>query len=176
MGREVASLYEVRLGGPGVRKARAGYADLGEGAQVDLCRDSSIAPLVDVRRRLRAVPDIIGSIGRSDFSVARGLGPTRQWDNIVGGGPMGTVTAEQLVEVSGLGLAGMEAAVGRMHQDLDKLLHCVVVQRKSKAVQGWRAWILEDPLVHPERWLRPDLVPLRPSSSVILLARLVVLG
>ena len=37
-----------------------------------------------------------------------------------------------------------------------------VVRRKDCAVRDWRAWILEDPLVHPYRWLRPDLVPPSP--------------
>ena len=52
--------------------ARAGVArlDPGEGAQVDIYRDRNTAPLVDLRGRLRAVLDIIGSIGRSGFSVA----------------------------------------------------------------------------------------------------------
>ena len=29
-------------------------------------------------------------------------------------------------------------------------------------IRGWRNWIREDPLVHPYRWLRPDLVPPAP--------------
>ena len=32
------------------------------------------------------------------------------------------------------------------------------MNRKDRAVQGWRAWLLEDPLVHPYKWLRLDLV------------------
>ena len=28
--------------------------------------------------------------------------------------------------------------------------------------RGWRNWIREDPLVHPYKWLRPDLVPPAP--------------
>ena len=28
--------------------------------------------------------------------------------------------------------------------------------------RGWRNWLREDPLVHPYRWLRPDLVPPAP--------------
>ena len=47
LGRGVARFNRVRLGGPKVRKARARCADPGDGAQVDLCRNCSIAPLVD---------------------------------------------------------------------------------------------------------------------------------
>ena len=60
------------------------------------------------------------------------------------------------------GLAEMEVSVAGLHLDLDKFLQAVVRHRKEKAVQGWKAWILEDPLVHPYRWLRPDLVPPSP--------------
>ena len=55
----------------------------------------------------------------------------------------------ELAYISGLGLAEMEVAVGRLHLDLDKFLQGVVRHRKERAVQGWRTWILEDPLVHP---------------------------
>ena len=38
----------------------------------------------------------------------------------------------------------------------------IELRRQDRAVQVWRAWILEDPSVHPYRRLRPDVVP--PSS------------
>ena len=34
----------------------------------------------------------------------------------------------------------------------------VVVCRRDEAIRVWRYWIRQDPLVHPYRWLRPDLV------------------
>ena len=37
-----------------------------------------------------------------------------------------------------------------------------MVHRRDEAIRGWRNWIREDPLVHPYKWLRPDLVPLAP--------------
>ena len=73
LGRGFARFSRVRLGGPKVRKARARCADLGDGAQVDLKRECSIGPLADLRRRLRAVLDVISVIGRSGFTVSRGL-------------------------------------------------------------------------------------------------------
>ena len=78
LGRGLARFNRVRLGGPKVRKARARCSDPGDGALVDLYRDCSIAPLVDLRRRLRAVLDVIAAIGRSGFTVSRGLELTRQ--------------------------------------------------------------------------------------------------
>ena len=90
--------------GPRVRRFRARCSDPGDGALVDLYRDRSVAPLVDARRRLRAVLDVIANIGRSGFTVSRGLELTRQWRSVVAGGPQGTVTAEALARVAGLGL------------------------------------------------------------------------
>ena len=94
--------------------------------------------------------------------MSRGLELTRQWDSIVAGGPKGTVTAEALARVADLGLAEMEVSVAGLHHGLDKFLQSVVRHRKERAVHGWRAWILEDPLSRPYRWLRPDLVPPSP--------------
>ena len=41
-------------------------------------------------------------------------------------------------------------------------IHQVMVHRRDEAIRVWRNWIREDPLVHPYRWLRPDLVPPAP--------------
>ena len=71
--RGAAQFSAVRLGGPKMHSARARCADPGDGAQVDLYRDSSIAPLIDLRRRLRAVLDVVCAIDRSGYSLARGL-------------------------------------------------------------------------------------------------------
>ena len=96
LGRGVARFNRVRLGGPRVRKARARCFDPGDGAQVDLFRDASVAPLVDLRRRFRAVLDVLGAVRRSGFSVSRGLDLTRQWGAIMAAGPMGNVSAGAL--------------------------------------------------------------------------------
>ena len=95
---------EVRLGGPKMRSARARCADPGDGAQVDLYRDNSIAPLTDLRKRLETFLDIIGAVNESGFSLARGLELTRQWEKVLQGGPSGTVTEKRLRTVSGLQL------------------------------------------------------------------------
>ena len=41
----------------------------------------------------------------------------------------------------------------------------VVVHRKDFAIRVWKSWVLEDPLVHPYKWLRPDLFPPAPFLS-----------
>ena len=45
----------VRLGGHPVRKARGNVADVHDAADIFLYRDASIAPLLDMRRRFKAV-------------------------------------------------------------------------------------------------------------------------
>ena len=49
-----------------------------------------------------------------------------------------------------------------IHRRLCDFIHSVVVHRRDEAIRSWRNWIREDPLVHPYKWLRPDLVPPAP--------------
>ena len=72
----------------------------------------------------------------------------------------------------GLGIGAFYHAASDVHRRLSDFIHAVV------AIREWRDWIREDPLVHPYRWLRPDLVPpapflqcelhLTPGGSVVL--------
>ena len=140
LGRGLARFNGVRLSGPKVRRIRARCSDPGDGALVDLYRDHSVAPLVDLRRRLRAVLDVIAAIGRSGFTVSRGLELIRQWGSIVAGGPRDTVTAEALARVAGLGLADMEASVTDLHHGLDRCLQSVVRHRREKACGKLGSW------------------------------------
>ena len=60
---------------------------------------------------------------------------------------------------------GMLGFHSRVRAAIDSVTECVklvVVSRRESATRGWRNWILEDPLVHPYRWLRADLVPAAP--------------
>ena len=60
MGRSAASFRRVQLGGPWVRRARANAAEALDAADIFLYRDFSIAPLLDMRRRFKAVVDVLG--------------------------------------------------------------------------------------------------------------------
>ena len=57
LGHGRAVLRVVQLGGPRVRRARANVADALDASDVFLYLDSSVAPLLDMRRRFRAVMD-----------------------------------------------------------------------------------------------------------------------
>ena len=67
-----ASFRAVRLGGHKVRKARGNVADVHDAADVFLYRDSSIAPLLDMRRRFKAVMDVLDAMIRNGISLSVG--------------------------------------------------------------------------------------------------------
>ena len=48
--------------------------------------------------------------------------------------------------------------VSGIHHRLSDFIHSVVVHRQDEAIRRWRNWLREDPLVHPYKWLRPDLI------------------
>ena len=69
----------VRLDGHPVRKARGNIADVHDAADIFLYRDASIAPLLDMRRRFKAVMDVLGAMIRSGISLSRSVELTSQW-------------------------------------------------------------------------------------------------
>ena len=72
LGRCSAVFRVARLGGHPVRKARTNVADVHDAADVFLYRDTSIAPLLDLRRWFKAVVDVLGAMIRSRI-IAFGL-------------------------------------------------------------------------------------------------------
>ena len=87
---------------------------------------------------------------------------TAQWDQILALGPMYPVTEDDLSLGRDLGIGAFFDAAAGIHRRFCDFIHRVVVHRRDEAVRVWRNWIREDPLVHPYRWLRPDLVPPAP--------------
>ena len=73
-------------------------------------------------------------------------------------GPSYPITRCDLAAVWGLGMGEFHGVVSGLHRRLCDFIHAVVVHRRDDAIRGWRNWVREDPLVHPYKWLRPDLV------------------
>ena len=145
--------------GDKVRKARGNAVDVLDAAHVFLYRDSSFAPLLDMRRRFKAVMNILDVMVRSGISHARSVEHTAQWDKIVAVGPLYPVTLGDLHAFQGLGIGDFHRLVsGIFHHRLSDFIHSVVVHRRDEAIRWWRNWLREDPLVHPYKWLRPDLI------------------
>ena len=162
LGRGAALLRSVQLGGPRVRRARANAADAVDAADVFLYRDCSLAPLLDMRRRFKAVMDLLEAMIRHGVSLSRSVEVTAQWDRILALRTMHPVTLDDLSLDRALDIGAFFRAASDIHRRLSTFIHQVVVHRRDEAVRGWRNWIREDPLVHPYRWLRPDLVPPAP--------------
>ena len=162
LGRESALCRIVRLGGKKVKKARSNAADALDAADVYLYRDSSFAPLLDMRRRFKAVLDVLGAMIRSGISRSRSVELTAQWTRILAAGPLYPVSLGDLHVVQGLGIGGFHRVVSDVHHRLSDFIHEVVVRRRDEAIRGWRNWLREDPMVHPYSWLWQDLVPPAP--------------
>ena len=105
LGRGSALFRVARLGRQKIRKARSNVADAHDAADVFMYRDSSIAPLLDMRRRFKAVVDVLDSVIRSGASLARSVELTVQWDKIHAVGHLYPVTLEdfRLARICGLG-------------------------------------------------------------------------
>ena len=166
LGRGAALLRRVQLGGPWVRRARANAADALDAADVFLYRDLSLAPLLDMRRRFKAVMDLLDAMIRYGVSLSWSVELTAQWDQILALGAMYLVTLDDLFAGRDPGIGAFFDAASGVHRRLSDFIHQVVVHRRDATIRGWRNWIREDPMVHPYRWLRPDLVPPCSFSTV----------
>ena len=162
LGRSAALLRGVQLGGPWVRRAQANAADALDAADIFLYRDFFLAPLLDMRRRFKGVMDLLDAMIRYGVSLSRSVELTAQWDLILASGPIYPVTLDDLSIGRHLGIGAFFDAAAGVHRRLCDFIHQVVVARRDEAVRGWRNWVREDPLVHPYRWVRPDLVPPAP--------------
>ena len=101
LGRVNALFRVVRLGGHKVRNARGNAVDARDAADVFLYRDSSTAPLLDMRRRFKAVMDVLDAMIWYGVSLARSVELTAQWDRILAAGPLHFVTIDDLSAVRG---------------------------------------------------------------------------
>ena len=120
--------------------------------------------------------DVLDAMIRYDISLARSVELTAQWDRILALGPIKPVSLDDLHAVQGLGLGDIFRIVSGIHRRLSDFIHSVVVHRRDEAIRGWPSWLREDPLVHPYKWLRPDLILPPLFFSVNLILRLMVLG
>ena len=144
LGRGSALFRVVRRGGHTVRKARGNAADARDAADVFLYRDSSIAPLLDMRRRFKAVMVVLGAMIQYGVSLSRSVELTAQWDRILAVGPLYPVTIDDLSAVRGLGIGDFHHAVSDVHHRRD-FIHAVVVHRRDAALGVWRSWIRGGP-------------------------------
>ena len=135
LGRGSAVLRVVQLGGPRVRRARADVSDALDVADVFLYCDSSVAPLLDMRRRFKAVMDVLGAMVRHGVSLSRSVELTAQWDMVLALGPMYPVTLEDLSLDRALDIGAFFHAASDVHRLLSDFIHQVVVHRRDEAIR-----------------------------------------
>ena len=135
LGRGSASFRVITLGGHRVQKARGNAADAHDAADVFLYRDSSVAPLLDMRRRFKAVMDVLDAMIRYGVSLSRSVELTAQWDRILAARPLYPVTFDDLSVVRCMGIGAFHHAVSDVHRRLSDFLHAVVVHRRDEAVR-----------------------------------------
>ena len=126
LGRGVARLRVVRIGGPEVRKVRGNAVDPVDGRDVHMYRDSSIAPLLDIRLRFKVVLDVMGEMVRNGFSLARSLELATQWDCVLKAGPMHPISAEDLMCVQDGGLGWFHEVAGGLHDRLSDFIQVLL--------------------------------------------------
>ena len=135
LGRGSALFRVVRLGGHEVKKARGNAADAVDATDVFLHRDSSVAPLLDMRRRFKAVMDVLGAMVQYGVSHVRSVELTAQWDRILAAGPLYPVTFDDPSAVRGLGIGDFHRVVSDVHHGLSDFTHAVVVHRRDEAIR-----------------------------------------
>ena len=115
--------------------------------------------LLDLKRRLKAVLDLLGCIAGDGFTLSRGRELHIQWRCILRHGPSGPLTWDDLgmrPEV-GLDLSSLRGLRPLFGGGSEFILKDVDLHGDF-AFRGWRNWVLEDPLAHTFKWRRPDLV------------------
>ena len=128
LGRGTARFRLVLFGGHQVRKVRGNAADAHDAADVFLYRDSSIAPLLVMRRRFRAVLSVLDSMISHGVTLSRSVELTAQWGKTL-----------RAVESSGLG--DFHRVVCDVHHRLSDFIHGIVVHRRDEATRRQRNWI-----------------------------------
>ena len=134
-GRECALFRVVKLCGHKVRKARDDAADAVDAADVFFHGDSSIALLLDMRRRFKAVMGVLDAMICYGVSLSRSVELTAQWDRILAAGLLCPVTLCDLGAVGGLGIGDFYQVVSDVHHRLSDFIHAVVVHRWDEAIR-----------------------------------------
>ena len=135
LGRGSFLARTVRLGGPKVRKASRNFADPPEGGDVFMYHDASSAVLLDLRRRFKAVGDVLHAMIRDGITLARSLGPTVQWDGINRIEQVYALTVQDFEMARSGGLGESLQVVERLHLWLPDFIHRVVVHRREEVAE-----------------------------------------
>ena len=91
LGRGKACLCTVSVGGKCSRRHRPCLNDPMDATEIHLYRSHSVAPVLALKKRLRAVECLLLAIERGGLTLCRGLELHKQWSCILGGRPVGNL-------------------------------------------------------------------------------------
>ena len=158
-----------------MRKARGNAADAHDAADVFLYRDSSVAPLLDMRRGFKGVMGVLDAVIRHGASLSRSVELTAQSDEILTVGPQYPVSLEDLHAVEDLGVGDFHSVDCGVHHRISDFTLGIVVHR-DEAIRRWRTWLREDPWCTRLSGFVQIWFSQLHFSSVSPILRLVVLG
>ena len=166
LGKGMVRMRTVRLGGPVVRSVRRNAADVGEVDDVSLYRDSSAAPVLDLRRKLKAILDLLDAIIRCGASFTRAVELLHLWDCVMRLGPLGSVRVEEYIAARTCGVGESRRLVAELYGRVSTFIRRLVAHRRSVGIATWRSWLRAD-LVPPSPFLQCDRA-LTPGGSGVL--------
>ena len=140
LGRSMARMRTVRIGGPIVRSVRRSAASGGDVDDVSLYRDSSAAPVLDLRRNLRAVLNLLDAIVRWGASLTRDVELSHLWDSVVRLGSLGSVHVQDYDVARVCGVGESRRLVAELHGRVSAFVRCLVAYRRSAGITAWRNW------------------------------------
>ena len=129
------------MGGPIVRSVRRNAADGGEVDDVSLYRDSSSAPVLDLRRKLKAILDLLDAIIRCGVSLTRAVELSHLWDCVVRMGLLGSVSVEDYVAARSCGVGESRRLVAGLYDRVSTFIRGIVAHRRSIGITAWRNWL-----------------------------------
>ena len=96
-------------------------------------------PCLTLRRRFKAVMDVLDAMIRDGISLARSVELTAQWDEILRVGPVNPIAWEDFELAGSGGLGECRRVVGDLHCRLSDFIHRVVVHRRERG----HSWVAE---------------------------------
>ena len=173
LGRGLLRIRSRRLGGRAVGSrgsSRSYWASRGDEVDVHCAQyfvNSSLAPVVLFRRRLKSVADVLKGIRSKGFTQARWDALLCYWDSVCRHGPCGPVSSlspcDRWIPPD---LHGFYKWIFDSLGLLNDFLKKVVVSRRDLGIRKWVNWLREDLGFRPHAWLRLDFVPPSPFLLV----------
>ena len=169
LGRGLLRVRSRRLGGRAVggsgasRLYRVSQSDEVDVQSAQYFVDSSLAPILLLRRRPESVADVLKGIRTNGFTRARWEALLRYWDAVGRHGPCGPICSLHPWDEWVLrDLHGFYWWVINFLDVLNDFTRQFVVTRREAGVRKWTNWLREDVGSRPYAWLRPDVVPPSP--------------